>query len=863
MSGTLAPQWLIQALTDAGAVASGAKLFSFIAGGGSVPSPLYADKALTTPLTNPYEFDSAGRGEFWLDESISYRLRLETAAGVLLWEQDSVEGAATASSTKWVKTVDLTDDTDPAKGAAIVGHRSTTLAKYADGVTYLCPEPLGTGMDDSLAIQTVLDLADSEGGGRVMLCAGRVYYSRFPLFVMGENIVFDLNGATIQSDMGNSATRSVGPIVQLGNCREWNRVSVDANRAASDFTTSFVNTGYADPSPGAVAPFNYPEDDGSWTVEGRNVHFVGNGAIIEFLGAAYRHGRYATQVSNCVDFTVSDYLTIGAGQAWGLGSDVIPNTPYAFRGHVWGVRATAPAAGYTYYANGFGGYGKYCTVRDCIALETEVPYRPPYYTTADWTTGETVAVDDLRKTEVYYYRATTPGVCGATPPTHSSGTVSDGAVDWVLAGRVVGQHGNVAAFSLMYDSHASNVGGKCGNWEGGNNQGLLMYVGTLKSSVSDSTIVGAKNGFASGNNDITEAESNLYRDCIGISCTNLIQITGKNCRHINVRGVGTRRSELNATNTNGSSCEFDNCDLDRILWPEYTAVSWTTGESVIAGDIRQNRGCSYVAATSGVTGATAPTHTSGSASDGTVTWDYSRSLADVFLNNRIRNGRTYTGAIQQWEASEFVAWGALRKNAAGDKIYIYTTAGTTGATEPSHTNTTTTQADGTARNLYFGVRRESLENIYFGWDRYAPWHTSLGSAGVSSLSNQNSVDLATYVGNTTFRLPLSQIGVYFLKAFTAWGTFAAGSLAAGSVVTINVYRRAGFTGNRNTVNFLLYTTTKSPASGALEDWSISKDSLPIVAWHDNQYSEIWMELVWTNPTSGSFLKNSRLTGLRR
>lgn len=128
MSGVLAPQWIFQALTDAGDVASGARLFSFVGGGGSVPSPLYADKALTTPLANPYEFDSAGRGQFWLDSSITYRLRLETATGVLIEERDGVEGAAGMAT--------LANNTDPAKGAGLIGWIGQTVGYWINWIKW-------------------------------------------------------------------------------------------------------------------------------------------------------------------------------------------------------------------------------------------------------------------------------------------------------------------------------------------------------------------------------------------------------------------------------------------------------------------------------------------------------------------------------------------------------------------------------------------------------------------------------------------------------------------------------------------------------------------------------------------------------
>ena len=123
MSASLAPQWIFQALTDAGKVASGAKLYSFVAGGGSVPAPLLGEDG-ATPLANPYTFDSAGRGEFRLDDAVVYRLRLETAAGDLVEERDNVGGS--------VSLVAIANDTDPAQGAGLVGIYGSDLRTVMD-----------------------------------------------------------------------------------------------------------------------------------------------------------------------------------------------------------------------------------------------------------------------------------------------------------------------------------------------------------------------------------------------------------------------------------------------------------------------------------------------------------------------------------------------------------------------------------------------------------------------------------------------------------------------------------------------------------------------------------------------------------
>lgn len=89
MSASLAPQWIFQALTADGKVASGAKLYTFISGT-STPSPLYADEEMTTPLANPLELDAGGYGDFWMDDAKVLRFRLVDSDGELIKERSGV-----------------------------------------------------------------------------------------------------------------------------------------------------------------------------------------------------------------------------------------------------------------------------------------------------------------------------------------------------------------------------------------------------------------------------------------------------------------------------------------------------------------------------------------------------------------------------------------------------------------------------------------------------------------------------------------------------------------------------------------------------------------------------------------------------
>ena len=74
----------------------------------------------------------------------------------------------------------------------------------------------------------------------------------------------------------------------------------------------------------------------------------------------------------------------------------------------------------------------------------------------------------------------------------------------------------------------------------------------------------------------------------------------------------------------GNTCDDDQAvptqnNSARILATSYSA--WASGVSVTAGDYRTNGIRIYKATTTGTTGATAPTHTSGTVSDGAVSWE--------------------------------------------------------------------------------------------------------------------------------------------------------------------------------------------------------------------------------------------------
>lgn len=82
----------------------------------------------------------------------------------------------------------------------------------------------------------------------------------------------------------------------------------------------------------------------------------------------------------------------------------------------------------------------------------------------------------------------------------------------------------------------------------------------------------------------------------------------------------------------------------RALGLSYTA--WVTATPVVAGDFKYNASKLYEAQNSGTTGATAPTHTSGIVSDGTVNWKFCGTTTGTGGIPRINNNQVRDNVIR-------------------------------------------------------------------------------------------------------------------------------------------------------------------------------------------------------------------------
>lgn len=96
-----------------------------------------------------------------------------------------------------------------------------------------------------------------------------------------------------------------------------------------------------------------------------------------------------------------------------------------------------------------------------------------------------------------------------------------------------------------------------------------------------------------------------------------------------IRGISN--SQLLISPTPGASVSGDIIIFEYIADRSVRPKQWTTSTVFAAGSYCFNDGNYYKTTAGGTTGATAPTHTTGSASDGGVTWTYYDGIYDTFL----------------------------------------------------------------------------------------------------------------------------------------------------------------------------------------------------------------------------------------
>lgn len=97
--------------------------------------------------------------------------------------------------------------------------------------------------------------------------------------------------------------------------------------------------------------------------------------------------------------------------------------------------------------------------------------------------------------------------------------------------------------------------------------------------------------------------------------------------HFAIRGITNNQLLIQPTPGGSGDIIIYEYASNRYVRPR----TWAMGQTVAVGDYAFYNGNYYVSQTAGATGATAPTHTSSTASDGTITWEYYSGAYKKFI----------------------------------------------------------------------------------------------------------------------------------------------------------------------------------------------------------------------------------------
>ena len=205
-----------QFFTSTGAVLTGGKLYTYLAGT-TTPAATYTTSSGSTARTNPIILDSAGRvpgsGEIWLTVGTSYKFILRYSNDVLIATYDDVSGIATLP----VSSSNVTYL--PAGTGAVI---TTVQAKLRQTVSVIDFGAVGDGVtNDAAAIQAAIAALPSGIQGTLQFEGGKAYNigSSSPGVLINKSMIVEGNGAVLlyASAAAGSAVEINANFVYLNN----------------------------------------------------------------------------------------------------------------------------------------------------------------------------------------------------------------------------------------------------------------------------------------------------------------------------------------------------------------------------------------------------------------------------------------------------------------------------------------------------------------------------------------------------------------------------------------------------------------------------------------------------------------------